>query len=518
MRWLRLVGLVVWLAGCTPPPGGTPAPAPAPTAADIVAPTEAAPTATAPVAPTPAAPVATATAQPTGAAVQTAPPPPLPVREFSLPPIAESTLENGLQLVVVPRQGLPYLSIQLALPGGQTTAPADLAGLPGITADLLTRGTRTRNAQEIARTIEQVGGSLSASAGGDALTVSASVLSEYTDLAFELLGDVTLNPTFPADELENQRQRALTTLQSTLANPSAVADRAFDAIVYGPHPYGRAPTDQSLRAIARDDVAAYYGAQLNPAGALLVVVGDITPEDALRQARATFGRWSAGAPAGAPTLPPPPERSGRAVYLVDRPGSTQAEVRIGHPGLPGASRERYAAQVANQVLGGGSTSRLFMNLREQKGYTYGIYSGFSFPSGVGDFTIAAAVRNEVVEPALREILAEAERLRTTPVPPEELSAARSYLIGSYAVGLQTSEALIGQIVSLKLRGLPLGDLRAYPQAIQGVDDAAVRQAARQHIRPDEAAIVVVGDAGRIRDSLAGIAPITAVDSDGRVQP
>ena len=511
MRRLWLLGLALWLGGCAaPPPPPTPAPTVPPTLPTVV-PTTAAPAPTVQIPPT--QPPTTASA---ASVVETSPPPPLPVREFSLPEMTEATLDNGLRVIVVPRSSLPYLTMQLVLPGGQSAAPANLAGLSAVTADLLTRGTTTRNAQDIARAIEGVGGSLGASANLDQLSISAGVLSEHTDLAFELLGDVALHPTFPREELETRRQRTLTSLRSSLASPGTVADLAFDAVLYGPHPYGSAVTEQSLAAITRDDVAAYYDAQRKPAGALLVVVGDITLEDALERARATFGGWTAADATVAVTYPSLPARSERLIYLVDRPGSSQAEVRIGHPALPGASRDRHAAQVANQVLGGGSTSRLFMNLREQKGWTYGVYSGFSFPRDVGDFTVAAAIRNEVVEPAVREIVAEMERLRSSPIPPEELAGAKSYLIGSYAVGLQTSEALAGQIASLALRGLPLADLRAYPQTIERIDGPLVSQTAQQYIRPDQAAIVVVGDAASIRDSLARIAPVTLIDADGRV--
>jgi zinc protease len=201
---------------------------------------------------------------------------------------------------------------------------------------------------------------------------------------------------------------------------------------------------------------------------------------------------------------------------VDRPGSSQAEVMVGHLGLEGSSSDRYAAQVANQVLGAGSSSRLFRDLREEKGYTYGVYSGFSFPKGIGKFIAYAAVRNEVVEPALRAILSEMEGMRDAPVPEPELDDAKSYLTGGFALRLETVNDLAGQIISLKLRGLPLSDLSAYPPAIEKVDDAAVLEVSQKYIHPDTAAIVVVGDAAVIRSGLEKVASVIMADSEGQV--
>jgi len=450
---------------------------------------------------------------PTAPAVQ--PPPPLPVRELTLPAATETTLANGLQLVVVPQRELPLLTIQLVLPGGSSAEPADLPGLADATASLLTRGTTTRSAQEIAAAIEQVGSSLNASADQDQISVSTLVLSEYADLAFDLVGDVVLNPTFPESELEISRQRLLTSLQVALSNPGYVATRAFEAIVYGPHPYGRAVTPDSANAITREAVVQFYQAQRSPRGAILVVVGDISAEEAARQAERVFGGWQEEQPAPTVAFPEAPQRRERAIYLVDRPGSTQAELRIGHLGVVGSSADRHAVQVANEVLGGSSEARLFQNLREGRGYTYSISSSFSFPRDRGIFVVEAAVRNEVVEPAVHAVLEELTRLRDELVPPDEFARVRTYMVGSFALRLETSQALAAAIVSLKLRGLPLSELPAYPRAIERVDAEAVREVARRYVHPDQVAIVVVGDASRIRAQLEKLGPVTLVDADGR---
>ncbi len=533
------LALVLWLAACAAPsppplaatpavvPTAAPAATPTPSVQDAAAPTSV-PVVTAVAAPTlPATPVpvAVGATAPPGAAVQTAapvavvsPPAPLPIGELTLPTMTESTLDNGLQLIVVPQHGLPLLTAQLVLPGGRSAEPSGQRGVAQVTAALLLRGTTLRTGQEVAAAIEQVGGSLSADAGQDALTITVSVLSEHADRAFEVLGEVALQPAFHQQELEIQRQRALVGLRASLANPGQVAARVFDAIVYDGHPYGGVTTEQTLAAITRETVADYYAAQFDPARASLVVVGDVAPDEAARQAGATFGRWVAGARPAQVAFPSPTVRNGRTIYLVDRPGSTQAEIVVGHPAIRGSSPERQALAVANQVLGGGASGRLFRNLREQKGYTYGISSGFGLPRDVGTFVVAAAVRNEVVEPALREIFGELERLRSNPVPPDELAAAKSFLVGSFALRLETDVSLAGQIASLKLRGLPLDTLRDYPSAIEAIDASALRQITEQHIHPDDATVVVVGDGTIIRDRLAAIAPVTPVDTAGRPSP
>jgi len=442
-------------------------------------------------------------------------PQPLPVREFTLPDFTEATLSTGLRVVVAPERSLPLLTVQLIAPGGESAAPRERAGLSEFAANLLPRGTEQRTAQEIARAIEQVGGELTTAAYDTLLKATITVLSEHTDLAFELLEDVALHPSFPAGEVENERQRALTNLEAALASPVEVGYRAFDAIVYGPHPYGQLATGETIQAISREDIISYYRRQLDPTAAFLVIAGDIAPEAAIQHAEAAFGKWTARTAAAQAALPRPPQREQTIVYLVDRPGSTQAEVLVGHLGLPGASADRYAAQVANQVLGASSTSRLFLNLREKKGYTYGVYSAFTLPRDVGKFVVQAAVRNEVVEPAIREILGEMARLRLEPVPSDELRDAKSYLTGSFALRLETLRDLTGQVVSLKVRDLPLSDLRSYPQGIAQVDDRTVLEAARTYIHPEAAAIVVVSDAAKVRSQLERIAPVVEVNTEGQ---
>jgi len=228
------------------------------------------------------------------------------------------------------------------------------------------------------------------------------------------------------------------------------------------------------------------------------------------QAEAIFGDWPVADAAGAVDYPAPPTRREPAIYLIDRPGSTQATIALGHVLTDTLGQDRFAVDVANQILGAGPASRLFQELREERGYTYGIFSGITTPRDLGSLIIQASVRNEVVAPALTAILDELTRLRTTAVPTAELESNKAYLIGNYALQTETAAAVASRLLDLKLCDLPLSDLEEYPAEIDDVSQAAVLAAAQQYIHPDEVAIVVVGDADQIEEELETVAPVTRI--------
>lgn len=457
-------------------------------------------------------PTIPATGTPTGPV--SAPPTPLPVAELTLPTVVSETLDNGMTVLIVPDGSVPLVTLYLVVPGGGSVISADKAGLATITANLLTRGTESRSAQEIAATIEQIGGVLFTGANGSTTTIFASLLSEYADVAFDLVGDVARHPTFPENELATQRLQVLTTLQSLLSNPDAVAARVFDRIVYGDHPYGYTATEETIQSITREDVLAAYAAQFDPARAILVIAGDMTPDEALAHAEETFGDWESSGEAEPVTFPPLSERSQQTIYLVDQPDTTQTTIYLGHLGIGPDSPDRFAVQLVDHILGGGPSSRLFRKLREEEGFTYGVGSYFDTPLDRGTFVVQTSVRNQVVADALNAILDELNTLRETPPPAQELADAQAYLVGSYALRLETAEALADALVALKLAGLPLEEVETYPQSIQAVDAQALAEAAQTHLRPDQLAIVVVGDAEAIEAQLAEIAPVVRVDTEG----
>lgn len=443
----------------------------------------------------------------------TSPPPAGPVRPMPFPPFREFTLPNGLQVVLVQSSKQPVLSLSLSVPVGSAQDPPGREGLASAVAGLLTKGAGSRSAEEIAAAIEGVGGSLSTSADSDFLTASAFVLAPNAGLAFELLADVLIRPTFPEAEVELLRTQTLSNLQLEQTQPAAIAARMLAGELYGDHPYARRPTPASVRAMTRDEIAQFASAWLKPHGALLVIAGDLSEADARRLATSAFGSWS-GRPPATPAFPAPPARGHTGILLAHRPGSVQADIRVGNVTYPPTHPQQYAARIANQVLGGGADSRLFMTLREEKSWTYGAHSSLARPRGIGSFIAATEVRTEVADSALRELLAQVRRITTEPIPAAEFAAAQGALVGRFPLQVETVQQVASQVSSAKRLGLPDDYLATFRTRLAAVTPAQALEAARLTIRPEQMAIVVVGDARQLHDRLAAIAPVRLVATDG----
>ncbi len=485
---LLVPGLLGWLAACAapPPPVQTPVPTPPPTEAR--APAER----------------------------RERPPPPAPMQALEFPGFQEVRLANGLQILVVEDRDLPLASMELYVKSGSSSDPVESAGLAEMVAELLSKGTTTRSAEEIATTIEGAGGSLNTFASADYLTVSAGALSESLPLVFELVSDVTLRPTFPEDELETARTRALSGLEVELSQPGPLADRRFVREVYGQgHPYSLRPLPETLEEIGRAGVEAFHQAHFTPGNALLVVSGDVNAARVEELAREHFGGWQGGG------VPPvvfrePPAREDATIYLVHRPGSVQSNLLVGHVGIRPDNPDYYPLQVLNKIVGGGTDARLFLILREEKGWTYGAYSRFTRPADVGYYVASAEVRSEVTDSALAELDHQLRRVRREPVSEEELEAAKSYLIGSFPLRIQTPRQIAGQVAQTYLLGLPIEHLLRYRERVSEVTIEDVQRVAREYVRPERAVIVVVGDATQVLDDLdaLGIAPIELYNTEG----
>lgn len=442
---------------------------------------------------------------------QSEPPPSLDVNEFTLPNITETLLDNGLEVVVIEQPNMPIISLDLILPGGSSAVPSDLAGLSGMTGALISRGTTDRSAQDLALSIEQVGGVLGSFGSRDSMSIYTFALIEDADLAFELLSDMTLNANFPEEEIERERQASISALEANLAEPDFVAGRTFNELLYNEHPYGALTTFDTLEAITRDDIVEFYESQAQPTGAVLIVAGAITSEDGVALAEEYFGAWEGDSqPIAYPEIASPNETQ---IYLVDRPGSTQAEFIVGNIGLQGDSEEFFPIRVMNEVFGGTFASRLVQNIREEKGYTYSIRSSFDFPADTGAFEISAAVRNDVIDLALQEVFAEIERVQNEPFTDEELSNSKSGIIGRFALALETYQDFVDAIASYKLRGVDLDRLSEYPQLMDNVTTEDVLAVANDYIQPENFVIVVVGDASEIQEQLEAIAPVTLIESE-----
>lgn len=445
-------------------------------------------------------------------------PAPGPLKPVSFPEFQERRLANGAQVIIVENHKTPVVSLSLRIRSGSALDPADKVGVADFTAALLDKGTTTRTALELAESIDFVGGSLSAGASADWTNVNATVLTEYLDTALVLLSDVVLNPTFPESEVELYRQQMLSALQVELSQPASIASRVFMKEIYGDHPYGAAPTPESVQALTREDLVAFHRTHFRPDNALIVVAGDVKADDVVARLNRVFSGWQGSAPRSTVMAEIPPRAAREAITLVHKPGSVQAVIRIGHL-LPSATHQDWVTlDVVNQVLGGGTTGWLFRILRGEKGYTYGAYSSVVKRPGPGYFLATAEVRNEVADSSMAEFFRLISQLRDQPVPADDLVKARDYMVGSFPLTIETPQQIAGMVAQTRLLGLPDEHLVTYRDRVAAVDAEELRRVAREQIHLDRAAIVVVGDASAILDKIKPFGPVRVVDVDGKPIP
>ncbi len=454
-----------------------------------------------------------ATVQPLSAQYPSDPPPAGPVKALPFPDVQEAELSNGARLLLIEDHDLPVVSLRLSMRAGQRDDPLGREGLAAMTSELLTKGTASRTAEEIAEAIEGVGGSLSAGAGADFFQVFSTVLSDDVELAFELMSDVLLRSTYPEDELELVRTQALSVLQLQKSDPGALASQAFMRGLYGDHPYGRRQTEESAKAITRDDVQNWADTHLRPQGALLTIAGDLTLEQATSFASRYFGEWGGAAPRV--EYAPPPAEEPTEIVLVHRPGSAQSNIIVGNRATrPIGDGTYYAADVANKILGGGTDARLFMILREERGWTYGAYSGLPTRLDGGYFQATAEVRTPVTDSALVEMMHQIRRMQTEPVPDSTMAAAKGYLVGSYPLSIETPQQIASRVANAVLFGRGIDFVRTYGQQVDAVAASEVMNAAKLVFKPDSAVVVVVGDGQEVYDALSVIAPVRIIDVEG----
>jgi len=429
------------------------------------------------------------------------PPPPLPPRPIKLPTTLETTLSNGLLVVVVADQRLPLVSYRLALRSGDALDPAELPGLVDMLTGLLTEGTQSRSSREIADEVARLGATLQAGANSDYTTVAASSLTTFSDEILELLADVALRPVFPANEVELTKQNTKESLKQQRAQPSFLATEMVAKVMFGAHPYSvTAPTPAAIDATTREKLIEFHRSRFVPNNAVLVVAGDVDHDSLVQRIEDLFGNWQPGAVIG-DDFPAPPTRTARSAYVIDRPGSAQANIVIANSGITRTSPDYFPMLVMHTVLGANASSRLFMNLREEKGYTYGAYSSLDARRTAGTFRATAEVRTPVTGDSLKEFFYELGRIRSEPVSEKELADAKSYLTGVFPIRLETQEGLIDQLVQIKMFGLPDNYLNTYRSQIQSVTREQIQAVALKYVKPDEAAIVIVGDGNQLSEQI-----------------
>lgn len=429
------------------------------------------------------------------------PPPPLPTRPIKLPTAYETTLPNGLVIVVVEDQRLPLVSYRMALRTGDAHDPRELPGLMDMLTGLLTEGTETRTSREIADEVARLGATLQAGASSDYTTVAASSLATFSDEILELMADVVLRPVFPQNEVELAKQNTKESLKQQRAQPSFLASEMVARVMFGEHPYSvTAPTPESIDATTRERLVEFHRSTFVANNAVFVVAGDVQRDAILQRIESLFAGWQAG-PLSGDDFPPPPRRASCSAYVVDRPGSAQANIVIANAGIARTSPDYFPMLVMHTILGANASSRLFMNLREEKGYTYGAYSSLDARRTAGTFRATAEVRTPVTGDSLKEFFCELNRIRSEPVSEKEIGDAKSYLTGVFPIRLETQEGLIDQLVQIKMFGLPDNYLEIYRNKIQEVTIEQIQEVARKYVKPDEAAIVIVGDGSQLKEQV-----------------
>ena len=442
-------------------------------------------------------------------------PPPLAPRPLNFPQPFETKLANGLKIVVVEERLLPIVSIRLSFRSGDANDPPSLPGLSDMMTHLLTEGTDTRSSRQIAEEVERLGATLSVGSSSDFTTVAGSALSIYTDEILDLLADVTLRPTFPKNEVDLARENTKQLLIQQRAQPNFLASERTAQVMFGAHPYSRvSPTPESLDAMDRETFIDFSRAVFVPDNAVMIIVGDVDREEIVARVEDLFANWESHS--WPPSkFPPLPKHDARRAYLVDRPGSAQSNIVIASEGITRTSPDYFPMLLMHTVLGANASSRLFMNLREDKGYTYGAYSSLDARQLAGTFRTTAEVRTPVTGDSLREFFSELERIRDEAVSEEELKNAKSYLTGVFPIRIETQEGLIEQLVNIKMFNLPDDYLQTYRDHVMEITAGDIQRIARKYVTTDRAAIVIVGDASEIEEQTKPYASeIEVYDTEG----
>jgi predicted Zn-dependent peptidase len=420
-------------------------------------------------------------------------------------------LENGVTVYVLEDHRLPAVRFRLLMHAGTLYEPK--SGVAEATASMLTEGTQTKTFQQLAEATENIGASLNASAALDTATISAGGLSESTDTLIALLADVLLHPTFPSDRLDRIKFQQTSQIGQRRTNPTALTAELSGRVFYGGTPYAASsPKAAQLAAITQDDLTAFHAAYYRPNGALLGVSGDVDMRTLKGKLEAAFADWKPGPKTA--ELPPAEVKPKEAtkVYLVDRPGSAQTVLLFGNLAVRYKDADYIPLVVANRILGGGSSGRLFQNIREQKGYTYGAYSTLGASQWPGLWTASASVRTAVTEPATREFFYEFNRLQDQPVPEAEMERAKRSLVGSFAGTLENPEGILERALVLVQNGLPADYWDTYPARIQAVTAADVQRVARQYLGKNRIQVIAVGERSQIEAGLKNFGPIEIVDA------
>jgi zinc protease len=425
------------------------------------------------------------------------------------------TLANGLEVVLVESHTFPKMSAHLFFRSGNAAVADHAPGLADLTANVVRTGTRSRSSRQIEEDLRRMGADLGTRSGADSSAIAISGLAEFSSGLLELLADLACHASFPENEFERERRQELESLKIERTRPGFLANERFRRVLFGEHPYAViAPSEEQVASYRREQLAEFYRHHYTPANALLITVGDFSSESLMAEIEKTFGDWSAPQPEPQ-FVPSPPKHAARQVHLVHLPGSVQTQVLVGNLAITRHDRDWYRLVLANSIYGGAFHSRLIVNIREQKGYTYSPHSAVVPLRQHGYFSVSAAVRNDVVAATLTEIFYEMDRIRSLPVTADELESARNYLAGVFSLGIATQDGLSTQLSTQYLDRLPEDYLETYRERIRGLSAEDVLLAARRHFDSASAQIVLVGDREQTFEQASLFGHMDVFDAHGQ---
>jgi zinc protease len=432
-------------------------------------------------------------------------------------------MSNGLEVLIVEHHELPVVNMSLVVKTGAAADPAERAGLASFTSGLIDEGTKTRSALDISNQLAAIGATLSTGTGWDSSSANLQTLARHLDRALDIFSDVVVNPSFPEDELQRQRAQRLAQLRQQKDSATAIANVVYPAIIFGrSHPYGHPQTgdEPSVSAMTGEELRKFYQTYYRPNNSALIVVGDVTPDTLMPKLERSFGRWERAHVPAVDVTAAPVQRDKATIYIVDRPGSAQSVLRIGQVGVPRSTPDYFPLLVMNHILGGDFVSRVNLNLREQKGYTYGASTGFAYRRGAGPFVAAADVRTADTRESVVEFLKELRGIRgEIPVTPADLEYAQQSIIRGFPSGFETTTQIANQLVNVVLYDLPDDYFNNFIPRLQAVTIEDLNRVSNRYLDPSRMAIVVVGDRKVIEAGLRSIEnvgdSIALVDTEGR---
>ena len=439
------------------------------------------------------------------------------ILRVKLPRPVELKLDDGLTVLVLEDHRLPTVTMRLLIQGaGALNDPADLPGLASLTASMLKEGTTQRSSKQIAEDVERLGATINVSApfGGDTATLSASGLSDNIGEWMGLAADILLHPSFPESELAKLKQRLRVQLQQQRSSPMFLVQERFNRAVYGNHPAAvTSATPESIDKITPDVITKWYKERYVPQNAILAIAGDVRPADLVQM----FNGMPAWEASDRKITAPLPTKAatGRKIFVVDRPGSVQTDIFLGNIAVTRVDPDYVPLVVMDRIVGGGASARLFLNLREEHGYTYGAYSMLVARKFAGPWIAEGSMRTDATGGAMTEFMNEVNRIRDKAVPESELEESKRSIVAGFALSLEDPSQLLDYAITQKIYGLPADYWDTYPAKIMNVTAEQVQRVAKQYVVPDALQIVAVGDASKIKPVLEKYGPVEVYDAQGK---